>query len=156
MWAGVMLLLILLFSPISGEEYCCLCWVQGFRWSWCQAIKGGLTVHRAAIWPLLGVLSQPGWERHWVSMIAGLIWPADWGWQDPGFSSSFVFPVHIWQTRGPSADDKCICCCAASQPEPGVLWWGKSKVWGTADFPGCYNAKGFSGYLFFQGWVKYG
>lgn len=24
-WAGVMLLLILLFSPISGKEYCCLC-----------------------------------------------------------------------------------------------------------------------------------
>lgn len=63
MWAGVMLLLNLLFSPISGKEYCCLSWVQGFWWSWCQAIKGGLTlpVNGAAVWPLLCVLFQPGW-----------------------------------------------------------------------------------------------
>lgn len=33
--------LIFLFFPIPGKEYCCLYWVQGFRWSWFQAVKGG-------------------------------------------------------------------------------------------------------------------
>lgn len=102
-------------------------------------------------------LSRAG-EKHWVSMITGVIWPADLGWQDPEFSSSFVFSVHIWQARGPSADHKCICCCAASQPEPRVLWWGKSKVWETAGFPTCHNAKGLFRIPLFPGlgeiWVK--
>lgn len=39
--ADLWMWLILLFSSNSGKEYCCLHWVQGFRWSWCQAIKGG-------------------------------------------------------------------------------------------------------------------